>query len=347
MRCSSVLTSILVIAAVLETGDGAPARPESGSDPRQVRLIFDTDMGNDIDDALALGVIHALQSRGECQLLAVTVTKDNEYSATFVDLVNRFYGRGHIPVGVVRNGKTPEDGRYIRVVSQTKDNGEYRYPHSLQSGKDAPEAVALMRKILAGQPDRSVIMVVVGLATNLARLLESPPDEYSPLTGRALVGQKCRLLSTMAGMYTPKNNNKEYNVVTDLPSARKVFAEWPAPIVASGFEIGIAIQFPAVAVERDFRYVTHHPLREAYELYGEMPYDRPAWDLTSVLYAVRPDRGYFGLSEPGTIQVDEEGVTRFVPSPGGKHRHLTVDDHQVTRAREALVQLASQPPDRE
>ena len=238
-----VLTSVFV-AAMLETANGAPASAVasaafgSGSDQRPLPLIFDTDMGNDIDDALALGVIHALESRGECQLLAVTVTKDNEYSAPFVDLVNRFYGRGHIPVGVVRDGKTPEDSRYIRVVSQARDDGEYRYPHSLRSGKDAPEAVALMRKTLAGQPDRSVIMVVVGLSTNLARLLQSAPDEHSPLTGQLLVARKCRLLSMMAGMYTPNNNLKEYNVVTDLSSARTVFTEWPTPIVASGFEIG-------------------------------------------------------------------------------------------------------------
>jgi hypothetical protein len=38
----------------------------------------------------------------------------------------------------------------------------------------------------------------------------------------------------------------------------------------------------------------HHPLREAYELYQKMPYDRETWDLTAVLYAVRPDSGYFG-----------------------------------------------------
>ena len=71
-----------------------------------VRLIFDTDMGNDIDDALALGVIHALQSRGECHLLAVTVSKDNEFAGPFCNLVNTFYGRGKIPIGVVRNGPT-------------------------------------------------------------------------------------------------------------------------------------------------------------------------------------------------------------------------------------------------
>ena len=54
-----------------------------------LRLIFDTDIGNDVDDVLALGVIHALQSRGECQLLAVTVTKDDELAGQFVDCVTR------------------------------------------------------------------------------------------------------------------------------------------------------------------------------------------------------------------------------------------------------------------
>ena len=46
-----------------------------------IPVIFDTDIGNDIDDALALGVIHALQSRGECRLVAVTISKDNALCA--------------------------------------------------------------------------------------------------------------------------------------------------------------------------------------------------------------------------------------------------------------------------
>src|SRR5687767_5378226 len=71
-----------------------------------VRLIFDTDMGNDVDDALALAMIHSLESLGESKLLAVTLTKDNPWAAPYVDLVNHFYGRGTVPIGVVRNGKT-------------------------------------------------------------------------------------------------------------------------------------------------------------------------------------------------------------------------------------------------
>ena len=129
------------------------------------------------------------------------------------------------------------------------------------------------------------------------------------------------------------------------PAARKVYAEWPTDIVASGFEIGLAIKYPAVSIERDFAYVAHHPLPEAYVLYQPMPYDRETWDLTSVLFAVRPDRGYFALSEPGTITVDDKNMTNFAPMAGGRHRYLKVDSEQIARVREALVTLASQPPE--
>jgi uncharacterized Ntn-hydrolase superfamily protein/inosine-uridine nucleoside N-ribohydrolase len=315
------------------------------SDADRVPLIFDTDMGNDIDDALALGVIHALQSRGECELLAVTLSKDNEFAAPYCDLVNTFYGRPEIPVGVVRNGKTPEDSKYIRVPSEAKDeNGRERYPHRLKSGKDAPEAVALLRKTLASQADGSVVILVVGFSTNLARLLDSPADAHSPLPGRELISRKCRLLSMMAGMFGPDKRQKEYNVYIDLPASKKVFAEWPTPVVASGFEIGQAIKYPSTSIDRDFRYVQHHPLREAYGLYQKMPYDRETWDLTAVLYAVRPERGYFGLSQPGQVHVDNQEITQFTPAADGRHRYLTVTAEQIARVREALVQLASQPP---
>src|SRR5713226_5471813 len=97
-----------------------------------VRLIFDTDMGNDVDDAVALAMIHALESRGEAKLLAVTVTKDNRWAAPFIDAMNTFYGRADIPIGVVRNGKTPEDANMIRVpAARTASDGSFVYPHDL------------------------------------------------------------------------------------------------------------------------------------------------------------------------------------------------------------------------
>ena len=53
-----------------------------------------------------------------------------------------------------------------------------------------------------------------------------------------------------------------------------------------------------------------------------MPYDAPVWAMNASLYAVRPQEGYFKVSEPGTVGVLDDGRTRFTPSAGGKHRYL-------------------------
>ncbi|MBX9787374.1 MAG: nucleoside hydrolase [Pirellulales bacterium] len=318
--------------------------PSASPAAEPVRVIFDTDMGNDIDDALALGVLHALASRAECQIEAVTISKDNRFAAPYVDLVNTFYGRPEIPIGVVREGATPEDSAYTRDTVLASDAGRPRWPRRLSPDAPAPAALELLRRTLAAAPDRSLVPIVVGFSTNFARLLDSPADEHSPLTGVELCRQKCRRLVMMAGMFSLVGRHKEYNVFVDLPAAKRVFADWPTEIVVSGFEVGQAIKFPASSIERDFNYVAHHPLKEAYVLYQRMPYDRETWDLTAALVAVRPEHGYFQLSPPGTITVDDQMVTRFAESPAGKHRHLMVDGLGVARVREALIQLASQPP---
>jgi inosine-uridine nucleoside N-ribohydrolase len=276
-----------------------------------VPLIFDTDIGNDVDDALALAVIHALESRGEAKLLAVTITKDNRYAAPYIDIVDTFYGRPQVPIGVVKNGKTPEDSAMIRVPVESN-----KYA---RRGGAPGDAVEVLRKALGGAADGSVVIAQVGFSTNLARLLAAD---------RELVARKVKLLSVMAGAFP--TGPPEYNVKTDIPSAQKVFEEWPTPIVFSGFEIGKALLFPATAVEHGFTWVKDHPVADAYRAYMKMPYDRPTWDLTAVLYGVR-----------GRVTVDEKGVTHFAEVAGGRHRYLLLGDKG--RALEALVLLATQP----
>ena len=117
-----------------------------------------------------------------------------------------------------------------------------------------------------------------------------------------------------------------------------------SPIIYSGFEIGLSIPYPAVSIEQDFAYTQHHPLAEAYQLYNPTPHERPTWDLTSVLWAVRPDRGYFGLSETGRVSIDEKGKSHFEEQEEGNHQYLTVDALQIARVREALALLTSEPP---
>jgi len=316
---------------------------------RPVPLIFDTDIGNDVDDVLALGMIHALESRGYCKLLAVTITKDHALAGPFVDCVNTFYGRGEIPIGSVKDGPTPKQGKFIGLAEQ-RDGQKLRYPHEANSESDG-EATEVLRRALAKAEDASVVIVQVGFSTNLARLLDSKPDDISLLTGSELVEQKVRLISIMAGAFEKipdaagkLHDHREYNVVKDIAAAKKLAGEWPTPIVWSGYEIGLTVRYPSASILRDYDYVEHHPLAEAYHLYSPPPHNRPTWDLTSVLYAVQPEHGYFEVSPAGEVEVAENGLTTFTANENGRHRYLVLTPEQRIRVTEALVQLSSQPP---
>jgi inosine-uridine nucleoside N-ribohydrolase len=314
------LLAALAFAATLFAADPVP-------------LIFDTDIGNDVDDALALAVIHSFESRGEAKLLAVTITKDNRHAAPYIDLVNTFYKRPEVPVGMARNGKTPEDSEMIRVpVERRTAGGSFVYPRRITDSSAAPDALDVLRAALNSAADRSVVIAQVGFSTNLARLLA---------TDALLIRRKVRFLSVMFGAFPL--GKPEYNVMTDIPAAQKLVSEWPTPIVFSGFEIGQALLFPAASIERDFAWAPNHPVVDAYRAYKKMPYDRPTWDLTSVLYAVRPEGNYFSLSAPGKVSVDQKGVTHFTESADGRHRYLILEPGQKARALETLILLATQP----
>ncbi|HJT76109.1 MAG TPA: nucleoside hydrolase [Gemmataceae bacterium] len=337
LRSAFVSWMVLVPLFLAAAGTAAAAGP--------TRVIFDTDLGADIDDALALAMIHALQARGDCRLVAVTLTNAEPRAAALVDAINTFYGHGDTPIGAARNGKAAAS-HYLETA-ELRDGDRLRYPRKVQSGKDLPAAVDVLRRVLAAQPDGSVVIAQVGLSSNLAALLQSGPDQASPLPGPELVKRKVKLLSVMGGAFVPIEGNAryaEYNIKSDLPASRRLAADWPTPIVWSGFEIGLAVPYPATSIEHDFGYVRHHPIADAYRLYEKMPYDRPSWDLTAVLYGLLPDRGYFDLSPPGRVTVDEDGATRFEKQEGGPHRYLILRPEQRGRVKEALVQLASQPP---
>jgi inosine-uridine nucleoside N-ribohydrolase len=307
----------------------------AGAWAQAVPVIFDTDMGNDVDDALALAMLHAMESRGECRLIGVTLTKDNPWAAVYVDLVDTFYRRGHIPVGMVKGGVTPESTKMIQAPSERqRADGTPVYPRRLANGAEAVEAVALLRRLLSAEKDGSVTIVQVGFSTNLARLLDAPAD-------LELVRRKVKLLSVMAGNFVQAK--PEFNVQKDTAAARKLFDRWPGEMVVSGFEIGEAMKFPAARIEKDFAWATDHPVVDAYRNYMKMPYDRQTWDLTAVLYAVRPWGAYFDLSERGKIESDDMGRTTFRKDAAGRQRYLVLTEGQRARTLECMIALASQP----
>jgi hypothetical protein len=212
-----------------------------------------------------------------------------------------------------------------------------------------PDAVTLLRRTLAGRRDHSVVIVQVGLATNLADLLDSPPDDISPLNGLELVRQKVKSASVMAGAFTPRYQESRFleaNVRNGIDAMQRFTRNWPTgvPVVWSGFSIGVAAAYPRASIARDFNYVEHHIVAESYLLHSGPNHDRPTWDLTSVLQAVRPSDNYFSLSAAGRVSVADDGFTQFAAHEKGRDRYLQMDETQALRVREALRWLVSQPP---
>ena len=324
---------------------GMTILPVQATEP--VQVIFDTDISGDVDDVLALAMLHTLADRRECDLLAVTISKINPLTGPFTDAVNTFYGRPDIPIGVTRNAQQRES-KYLHLVLK-KNGDQFRYPHDVTSNADLPDAVMLLRKTLAASADQSVVIIQVGLASNLADLLDSKPDKISSLSGIELVRRKVRLVSVMAGNFKPIDGNKHYleaNVRYGITAMQRFAKNWPeqVPVIWSGFEIGIAVRYPRQSIAKDFQYCEHHIVPESYLLHSGPNHDRPCWDLTSVLYAVRPERGYFNLSETGLVRVEDDGYLFIEPGKSKRDRFLKMSPKQTTRVSEALQFLVSQPP---
>ena len=234
------------------------------------------------------------------------------------------------------------DGIHMNRFHHLIREGNPAFGRTLDSYSDLPDAHLLYRKILAEQPDSSVVIVSIGFMTNLARLLDTPADGYSELDGKELVASKVKLLTTMAGCF---NNPEmaEYNVHKDIPAAAKVFGEWPGAIVTTPFELGMEILYPGSSIVSDFGWAGLHPVVEAYKCYLPMPYDRPTWDLTALLYAAGHE-DMFSLSPAGDITVAGNGTVAFSANPEGNRRYMMADKEQGEAIRDYFVDLITSVP---
>lgn len=313
--------------------------------PDALNVILDTDLGNDIDDIIAMDLLYKYQDMGKVNFLGVMLNKEGRYAHRYADILNTWYGYPDTPIGIITDGAEcyGESGYYTKKTClMTDESGQPLFKGSLDRYYDLPEAVTLYREILSGMPDGSVTIASVGFSTNLARLLETGPDAYSSLSGMELVKKKVRLLSVMAGNFQDPGS-AEFNVVKDIAAAQKVFKDWPGQIVVSPWELGIQVRYPYTSIENDFSWAKWNPAVEGYKNYRAMPYDSPTWDPTAVLYAVDND-GYFTESEPGTITVNDSGTVRFTPSSSGLHRYLSVREEQIPRVVDHFVKTFSKKP---
>ena len=297
VRGSDVRRSRFVAAIPLEELSdplrcGEPAESLTSGKGGPVPIIFDTDFGPDVDDVGALAILHAMADVGEAEILGVMLSTSEEFDRPrAVDVVNTYYGRPNIPIGLPDPSVLSLPTRY---TAQIASSFESEAVHN-------PTATSLYRQLLAAQPDKSVTIVSVGSTSNLDDLLLSGPDKFSPLKGADLVAEKVKLWVAMAGQFPNSDQHRfgaEHNLIKDLRASIITTALWPTPIVFSGFEVDSVVKTGGVlqsAVPED------NPVREAYRLHtgGD---DRKSWDLTAGWYAVRGPDGFFDTCT-GRIEV--------------------------------------------
>lgn len=314
-----------------------------------VPIIFDTDMAEDVDDAGALAVLHALANNGEAEILGAMISARNEWVGPCLDAINTYYGRPEIPIGNVRGLQAgypagPDSGR--PTPSSYAEPVARKFPHRLQKSGDAPDATVLYRKLLSAQPDQSVVIVTVGFLTNLKNLLDSTKDEASPLGGEALVQKKVRLWVCMGGKFPDgrfDNGAGEYNVSYDTAAAVRAINDWPTPVVFSGFEIGARIKTGG----RLNTTPESNPVRACYQHYNRLQ-PRESWDLTAVLFAVRGERDYWTLSEPGLCLMHARvgsGYNEWISTGQKSHRYL-IEKMPAAEVGAVLEGLMLQAPHR-
>jgi hypothetical protein len=290
--------------------------------------VFDADLGNTIDDALALAMLFGFQGKNESRVLSVSTTKSSLQAAVFADVLVRFYTgepgpfAGAMPIGLALSGKMAAPNAMLEAVT-----GNAKYARNIVKMNDTADPLAVIRNAFSAQFDQNAIVVLTGPATNLAGLLALPG---SP----ALIEKKVRTLVIGADAVT----------MSDLPAAKRVLAEWPTPIVVAGSELGDAFPFPGGSIEKDFAWSDAHPLVAAYRAYRPMPYDAPAVAMAAALYAVRPQENYFKVSEPGALTLTDDGHIRLAPAAGGKHHTLIADPAQKDRIQQIYAETASTKP---
>lgn len=283
MFCTCGLSLIASCASVPSTAP--PTTPAAEEAPEPVRIIYDTDIGLDIDDVGGLALLHALADRGECQILGVMVSEslhnyDGLWGPPLVDIINTYYGRPEIPVGVYKG--TPVDiGRYGRFAEAVV---KASFPRRLQDAAQAHDGGRLYRKLLASAPDGSVVIVTVGHLTNLYELMLSTPDAHSPLTGMELINRKVREWTCSGGRYPGSGRTPDLNFAHYPEQTEYVINNWPTKATFGGDEL--APHYQTGAKVSNTYETSSNPVAMAWHHFnGGKP--GPSRDSLAVLYAVR------------------------------------------------------------
>jgi len=283
----------------------------------RTKVILDTDIGDDIDDAYALGL--ALSSP-ELDILGVTTA----WGATDLraQLVSRMLyetGRDDIPVVAgVRTG----DQKFAQY------GWAEWFHHAKIRQQDVVDFYTEEIRRYPGQ----ITLIAIGPLTNVGALIDRDPETFRKLKQVVIMGGNATLASYDIYSGTSPNPAPEYNITKDVTAARKLFASG-VPIIMAGLDATTMLKLDEVKRARLFQKSS--PLTDSltvlYHLWG---YTTPTlFDPMAVSMVIDPT---LTRLVPMHIEVDEQGVTRNIP---GKPANARVCfDPQIERFFELVTQ---------
>ena len=301
---------------------------KSNYEQQDIRIIFDCDMGSSTDDLFALMMLYRYMEMQRCTLLGVVVDRMNRANADVVDVMNNYYGYPDIPIGLERAGVVaPRVFIPYHNMAYARDiEGRPLFRRSVGDDGEYMDGYKLYRKLLAQQPDKSVTIVSVGFVTCLAQLLESGPDEFSPLNGVELVQRKVKDVYAMGGVFGDSFEH-DYNFTAAIDYSLKFFELMPKDIdiVFSPGEVGDPLYYSAAQIIEDLSWTDTHPIKWIYQFLVEDKFQK-MWDPLAVINAVEGDDAIYQISQRGWITLTPTGETIFKPDPNGNARYQLPGD---------------------
>ena len=184
-----------------------------------MKILLDTDIGGDLDDALALAY---LLKQPRCELLGVTtVGGEPEKRASLASAVCHAGGRAEVPVCVGASCPLLVPERQLHAYQSEALSDQW--PHQTFARRNT--AVEFLRETIHAHPGE-ITLLAIGPLTNVALLFALDPDAASSLKGLMLMG----------GSFLAKEADEEWNIVCDPHAAAKVFTA-PLELTSVGFDV--------------------------------------------------------------------------------------------------------------
>jgi len=272
--------------------------------PAQEKIIIDTDIGDDIDDAFAVAL--ALRSP-ELQILGVSTTfGDTELRAKLADRLLGEAGRQDIPVAA----GTP-----------TSFKSDFSQRHYAEGGHFAKSSHPNSTDFILDQIRRSpnqITLVAIGPLVNIGALIDKDADTFRKLRRVVLMGGSVYRRYGDTGYAPPRGPEPEWNIKNDIPSAQKLFASG-VPIFMMPLD---STQLKLDEVKRPMIFRAGTPLTDALTLlYYQWGQGTPTlFDVMTVAYILDPKLCPVTAMH---ITVDDQGSTR--PSPGAPNAQVCLD----------------------